>query len=39
MADVRGYRNDGSKSGFTVGDVDDKKVYVLIATKDDVEIV
>ena len=34
MADVRGSRKDGTKSSFTVGEIDDEKVYVVLATKD-----
>ena len=38
MADLRGFRADGTKSAFGVGEIDDKKVYVLLATKDPVEV-
>lgn len=37
MADLRGSRSDGSKTGFTIGEIDPAKVYVILATKDEVQ--
>ena len=36
MADLRGLRADGSKPMFSVGELDDKKVYVVLGTMDTV---
>lgn len=37
MAQLRGYPASGEQKSFTIGDIDDKKVFVLLSTKDSVQ--
>ena len=36
MAQLRGYPATGEQKSFTIGDIDEKKVFVLLSTKDNV---
>jgi hypothetical protein len=38
QAQLKGYPQQGEAKSLIVGDIDDKKVFVLLSTKDEVEM-